>query len=47
MHSKGNPMTGPVIIQTATSFFGEMKITDRCKFCEGWLAVKFIYLLPF
>jgi len=37
MHSKGKPMTGPVIIQTATSFYGEMKITDRCKFCVGWL----------
>jgi hypothetical protein len=36
MHSKGKPMTGPVITK-ATSFYGEMKITDMCKFCVGWL----------
>jgi len=38
MHSKGKPMTGSAIIQTATSFYGAMKIMDRRTFCEGWLS---------
>jgi hypothetical protein len=37
MHSKGKPMTGPVIIEKATSFNGEMKITVGCTYCLGRL----------
>jgi hypothetical protein len=37
MHFKGKPVTRPVIIEEATSFYGAMKIIDRCKFCDSWL----------
>ena len=35
MHSKGKPMVGPMIIGKSKPFYGEMKIADRCTFCEG------------
>jgi hypothetical protein len=30
-------MTGPVIIEESKYFHDEMKKTDKCAFCEGWL----------
>jgi hypothetical protein len=35
MHSEGNPMNGPTIIEKTKSFYDEMKITDMCTFSEG------------
>jgi hypothetical protein len=29
VHSKGNPMTGPMIVEKAKSFDNEMKITHK------------------
>jgi hypothetical protein len=37
MCSEGTPMTGPMKIAKAKSFYGAMKITDKCTFSEGWL----------
>jgi hypothetical protein len=37
MRSEGKPVTGPMIIEKAKSFYDEMKITDKCTFSEGWL----------
>jgi hypothetical protein len=27
----------PMISEKAKSFYGEMKVTDKCTFSEGWL----------
>jgi hypothetical protein len=35
MNSEGKPMTGPMIIEKAESFYDEMKITDKCTHPEG------------
>jgi hypothetical protein len=35
MHSEGKPMTGPMIIEKAKSFYSEIKITDKCTFAES------------
>lgn len=35
VHSEGNPVAGPLIIDKPKSFQGEMKITDKCTFSEG------------
>jgi hypothetical protein len=35
MHFKGIPMTGPMVIKGAESFYDEVEITDKCAFCEG------------
>jgi hypothetical protein len=35
MHSKGKPVTGPMIIEKAKSLCDEMKITDKCTFSDG------------
>jgi hypothetical protein len=32
MHSEGKPVTEPMIIERAKSFYGEMKITDKYMF---------------
>jgi hypothetical protein len=37
MCSKGTPMTGCMKTEKATSFYSEMKITDRCTFSISWL----------
>jgi DDE superfamily endonuclease./Tc5 transposase DNA-binding domain./CENP-B N-terminal DNA-binding domain. len=37
MRSEGKPVTGPLIIEKAKSFYDEMKITEKCTFSEGWL----------
>ena len=37
VQSEGRPMPGPMVIEKAESFYDEMKITDKCTFCEGWL----------
>jgi hypothetical protein len=34
MHSKGMPMTGPMIIGKAKSFYDKIKKTDKCTFFE-------------
>jgi hypothetical protein len=34
MCSEGKPMIGPVIIEKAESFYDEMKVSDKCTFCE-------------
>jgi hypothetical protein len=34
MSSEGKPVTGPVIIARAQSFYDDKKITDKCKFSE-------------
>jgi len=39
MCSKGNPVTGPRITEKAKSVCDEMKTTDKCTFCEGWLII--------
>jgi hypothetical protein len=28
-------MTGPVIVEKAESFYGEISVTDKCTFSEG------------
>jgi Tc5 transposase DNA-binding domain. len=33
--AEGKPMTQPMIIDKAMSFYNEMKITDKCTFSEG------------
>jgi len=33
--SRGKPMTGPVVIKKAKSFYEEMEITDKCTFPNG------------
>ena len=30
VHSEGKPMTGPMIVEKAKSFYDCMKITDKC-----------------
>jgi hypothetical protein len=35
MQSEGKPVTGPMIIQKAKSFYNEMKITDKCTYLES------------
>jgi len=35
MRSEGTPMTGPMKIEKATSFYGAMKIIDKCTFSEA------------
>jgi len=35
--SAGKSMTGRTIFEKAKYFYGEMNITDRCTFSEGWL----------
>jgi hypothetical protein len=35
MHSEGNPMTGPLIIENTKSFYHEMKFTGKCTYPEG------------
>jgi hypothetical protein len=35
MHSEGNLVNGPRIIEKAKSFYEEMNITDMCTFSEG------------
>ena len=37
MHSEGKPVTGPMIIEKAKSFYDEMTITYKCTFSEGCL----------
>jgi hypothetical protein len=37
MCPKGKPMTGPMIIQKAESFYDEMNITGKCTFSQRWL----------
>jgi hypothetical protein len=37
MQLKGRPMDGPAIIEKAKSFYGGMKIPDKCTFSESWL----------
>jgi hypothetical protein len=37
MHFEGIPMTGPMVIKRAESFYNEMEITDGCEFFEGEL----------
>jgi hypothetical protein len=37
MHTKGYPVTRPMAIGKPTSFYDEMKITDKHIFPEGWL----------
>jgi hypothetical protein len=32
MRSKGEPVTGPMIIEKAKYFYAEMKLTDKCTF---------------
>jgi len=32
----GEAVVRPMVIKNV-KFFGEMKITDNCTFCEGWL----------
>jgi hypothetical protein len=34
---KGKPVTGPMVIGKAKSFYDELKVTDKCTFSEGWL----------
>jgi hypothetical protein len=34
-HSEGQPVTRPMIIDDAKSFYDEMKISDKCAFSEG------------
>jgi hypothetical protein len=34
---KGKPITGPLIIDRAKSYYDGMKIPDKCTFSEGWL----------
>ena len=38
MHSIGEPLTGPMIIEKA-SVYGEMWISDKCTFSDGWLQI--------
>jgi len=33
--SKGKPVTGPMMIKKAKSFYEEMEITDKCAFPKG------------
>jgi hypothetical protein len=35
VRSKGKPMTGPVIIKKAKSFYDEMEVTDKYTFSKG------------
>jgi hypothetical protein len=37
VRSEGKPMTGPMIIGKAKSFYGEMKITDKCTSIKNYL----------
>jgi len=37
MCSEEKLVTGPMIIQKAKSFYGELKITEKFTFCEGQL----------
>jgi hypothetical protein len=32
MHSEGKPVTGPMIIEKANSFYDQIKITEKCMF---------------
>jgi hypothetical protein len=34
---EGKPVTGHMIIETAKSFYDEVKITDKCTFSESRL----------
>jgi len=34
MCSEAKPMTGPMIIEEAKSFYDEMKIIDKCLLCK-------------
>jgi hypothetical protein len=36
-HSKGKAITRPMIIEEAEFFYDEMKITDKCTFCNDQL----------
>jgi hypothetical protein len=35
MCSKGNPVTGPMVIDKAMSFYDEMNVHGKCTFSEG------------
>jgi hypothetical protein len=35
VRSEGKPVTGPMMIEEAKSFYDEMKITDKCTLSEG------------
>jgi len=37
MHFEGIPMTGPVVIKRAKSFYDEVEINDKCAFSKGEL----------
>jgi hypothetical protein len=37
MHFEEMPMTGPMVIKRAESFYDEVEITDKCAFSEGKL----------
>jgi hypothetical protein len=37
MRSKGKPTTGPIVMEKVKCFYDEIKVTDKCKFCNGWL----------
>ena len=37
VHFEGIPMTGPVVIRKAESFYDEVEITDKCAFSDGEL----------
>jgi hypothetical protein len=37
MCSEGKALSGLMIIERAKSFCGEIKITDKCTFSDGWL----------
>jgi len=35
VHSEGKPVIGPMIFEEPKYLYDEMKITDKCVFCEG------------
>ena len=37
MCSEEKPLSQPMIIEKSRSFYDEMKITDKCVFCDDWL----------
>ena len=37
IHSEEKPVTGPMTIEKAKSFYDKMKISDECTFSVDWL----------
>jgi len=44
MHSEGKSMSLSTIIEKAKPFHDEIKIPDKCTFCDGWLQSNKNYL---